>query len=148
LQQRFGIELPDGPRRTIAGELSLLGVAPCSWVAMYEQAGNAFAASLHESVGDLAAVADQSDGYAVLHLSGTNVRHALARLLPLDVHPRVLRVGNVATSIVGRMSVTIWRLEDDATGSSVFGTSIFRSLAASYWQALRESVADAGRGDS
>ena len=144
VHERFRIELPRGPRRATARDIALAGTGPGAWLASCEQGGNAFAVSLREAIGDLASVSDQSDGYAVLRLSGPRVRDTLCKLVPVDVHPRAFKVGDVAVTVAAHIGATLWRLEDDTPDSSVFEIAIFRSFATSFWRALSESAAEFG----
>lgn len=140
----FGVDLPRGPYRTCAGGVSFLATGPETWLATHEQAGHAFAADLEKSIGDLAAVSDQSSGYAVFRLMGPKLYETLAKLLPIDVHPRRFKSGSAASTMAAHMAVTVWRLDDSADGSPVFEIAIFRSFAASFWHALSESAAEFG----
>jgi sarcosine oxidase subunit gamma len=144
VKERFGLLLPDGPRRAAVDGIAFAGVGPGVWLASQELGGNAFAAVLEQEIGALAAVTDQSDGYAVLRLAGPKVRNALAKLLPLDVHPAAVKPGDVASTVASHMGVTLWRLEDAADGSPVFEFAVFRSLAGSFWHALSLSAAEFG----
>jgi len=144
LREHFGIELPTGAHRTTAGPLALLGTGPGAWLATFERGSNAFAARLREAVGELAAVSDQSDGSAVLRLSGANVRDALIKLVPIDLHPRVFSVGDVASTVAGHIAVTLWRLGDQKDESPVFEISMYRSVARCFWEALLDSAAEFG----
>jgi methylglutamate dehydrogenase subunit D len=74
------------------------------------------------------------------------VRDALAKIIPLDVHPAAFRPGDVASTVASHMGVTLWRLEDAAHGSPVFEFAVFRSLAGSFWHALSLSAAEFGLG--
>jgi heterotetrameric sarcosine oxidase gamma subunit len=100
VRERFGIELPNGPRRMSEGTVSFAGTGRGAWLAVCENGGNGFATSLRETIGDLAAISDQSDGYAVLRLAGPRVRDTLAKLVPVDIHPRAFRPGDVAGTVV------------------------------------------------
>jgi heterotetrameric sarcosine oxidase gamma subunit len=81
IRDRFGIDLPKGPHRAVVRDTAFAGTGPAAWLAMREQGGNAFAASLKETIGDLASVTDQSDGYAVLRLGGPKLRETLAKIV-------------------------------------------------------------------
>jgi heterotetrameric sarcosine oxidase gamma subunit len=121
-----------------------LGLGPDSWLASKERDGNDFAVSLRAALGTIASVSEQSDGYAVLRLSGSKVRETLAKLIPIDLHPRAFRPGNAASTVASHIGVTLWRLDDSTDGLSVFEMVMFRSLAASFWHALAENAADLG----
>ena len=144
LRERLGIELPKGPLRTTAGGRALIGTGPGTWLATSEGEGNAFATSLREAVGDLASVVDQSDGYAVLRLSGSRARDAMRKLVSVDLHAHVFKVGGAAVTPAGHVGATLWRLEDAPDGSAVFEIAVFRSYAGSFWHELVEGAAEFG----
>lgn len=136
LREHFSIELPQGPQRTTAGDLALAGTGPGAWLAMHERSGNALAVHLRETIGDLASISDQSDGYAVLRVSGPKIRDALCKLVPVDLHPHAFKIGDVASTVAAHIGATLWRLEDGANNSPVFEVAVFRSLVESLRSAL------------
>ncbi len=144
VRERFGIELQDRPRRVAAGDVAFVGTGPGAWLATCEGAGNAFAASLARNLGEWASISDQTDGYAVLRLSGARVRDTLAKLVPIDVHPHVFKPGDVASTVAAHTGVILWRLDDGADGTPGFEMAVFRSLARSFWHAVAESAAEFG----
>lgn len=144
IRERFGIDLPRRPQRATTDKIAFAATGPMAWLAVTEDGGNGFAACLRESVGDLASVVDQSDGYAVLRVSGPKARDALAKGVPLDLHPRTFSVGDVAVTVVSHIDATIWRCDDRPDGAPVFEFVIFRSLAGSFWHWLDESTAKFG----
>jgi sarcosine oxidase subunit gamma len=158
VRERFGIELPSEPRRAfarldapvraaagahaIANAVAFAGTAPGAWLAVRESGGADFASSLADALGGLASVSDQSDGLAVLRVSGVKVRDMLCKVVPIDVHPRAFAVDQVAVTMAAHMPVTMWRLADEADGAGVFEIGTFRSFAASFRHALAESAAE------
>ena len=144
LRASFGIDLPRGPRRAAAGTVAFIGTGPGSWLALNEVDGNAFAVSLKDAVGDAASVADQSDAYTLLRLSGPHVRDALRRLINLDLHPGAFTVGAAARTTASHVGVTIWRLADALDHGAVFEIAMARSLTQSFWRALVASAAEFG----
>jgi sarcosine oxidase subunit gamma len=144
VRECFGLELPQGPLRASAGDIAFVATGPAAWLAAHQGGSDGFVKSLQASVGDLASIAEQSDGYAVLNLSGPNVRQALCKLLPIDLHPRAFRIGDAAATVAAHIGAALWRLEDAADGAAVFEVAIFRSLAESFWCALSESAAEFG----
>lgn len=134
---QFGLELPDGAWRAAEGNIAVAGTGPGTWWVCADEGGAAFIATLKTAVGDSGSVADQSDGYAVIRLCGAGLRETLSKLVPLDLHPRAFAVGQVAGTLLAHMGCQLWRLEDDEQGHAVFEVAVFRSLAASLWQALR-----------
>lgn len=144
LRAQFGIEPPDGPKRASRGDVGIGGIGPQTWLAARDGAGNAFAESLRSLLGDCASVADQSDAYVILRLTGPKVRETLAKLAPIDFHPRSFKVSDVAQTVCGYLNVILWRLEDTAQGNPVFEVWVGRSLAVSLHRALSESAAEFG----
>ncbi len=144
LRDRFDLVLPAGPRRTGSGELAVAGIGPQSWLMTREHAGNAFAIGLRASLGGHAAVLDLSDAYVMLRLTGARLRDTLAKLVPLDLHERSFRVGDVAQTVAEHMAVMLWRLEDTDRGEAAFELCAGRSLARSLYGALRDSAAEFG----
>jgi sarcosine oxidase subunit gamma len=124
--------------------VALAGTGPGAWLVTSESGGNAFAVSLRDLLDGVAAVIDQSDGYASLRLSGPKVRETLAKGVPLDLHARAFQVGDVAVTVVSHIGATLWRLDDGPDGSPVFEVVVFRSLAESFWHWLSESSAEFG----
>jgi heterotetrameric sarcosine oxidase gamma subunit len=140
IHESFQIESPQKPHRAFAGDVALAGIGPGAWLAIHNDANNAFAVSLRKTLGDLASVCDQSDSYVVLRVSGRRVRDAMTRLVPIDLHPLAFKSGDVAVTVAAHIGVTLWRLDDDA-GSEVFEIAVFRSFAESFSRALCESIA-------
>lgn len=144
--EKFGLDLPPGATRAAGAGIAFAGTAPATWLASKEGGGNAFAASLRQALGDCASVADQSDALGILRLSGPRVRDLLARLLPVDVHGRAFKAGDVASTVSGFVGVTAWRLEDDGEGMPVFDVALSRSFAGSFTRVLEEAVAGLAAG--
>jgi len=133
----FGIALPDGARRVTEGAIAAAGTGPGTWLLTCDDAGNALIPALKSAIGDAGSVADQSDAYAILRLSGPKLRETLATLMPLDLHPRVFKVGDVAATLAAHISAILWRIEDDADGQPGIELAVPRSMAASVWHLLR-----------
>jgi heterotetrameric sarcosine oxidase gamma subunit len=144
VRERYGVELPRGPRRIAAGAMAFACTGPEAWLAINDACTQGFAATLKEALGDAASVADQSSGYAILRMTGPNLRQTLAKMLPIDLHPRAFAPGDVASTTASHVGATLWRLEDAADGSPVFEIAVFRSLAASFWHTLTVSAAEYG----
>jgi methylglutamate dehydrogenase subunit D len=143
VRDEFGLELPMRPQRASSGGVAFAAVAPMTWLASSEGGGPAFAAHLAGLTADAAAVADQGDGFAVLRLSGRDVRELLARLVPIDVHERAFPVGSVASSVAGHVGVTLWRL-DDADGAPAFELALYRSFAHGFARLLGAALGGLG----
>jgi len=140
VETAYGVALPKGPRRVTRGPFTFAGIGPDQWIASAEgpEAPN-FAARVRARIGLFAAVSDQTDARLVLRLSGPKVRDVLAKGVPLDLHPKAFKPGDVAATLVAYIGVQLDRL-DDAT----FQLTAPRSMAGSFWSWLSASAAEFG----
>lgn len=137
----YGVALPFGPKRVSAGAFAFAGTGPDQWIASAEGAEAAgFAARLRGRIGLFAAVSDQSDAHLVLRLSGPKVRDVLAKGVPVDLHPKVFKAGDVASTLVAYIGVQIDMLDDKPT----YQLAAPRSMAGSLWSWLSASAAEFG----
>jgi methylglutamate dehydrogenase subunit D len=137
----YGVALPAGPRRVSNGVFAFAGVGPDQWIASAEGAeANGFAARLRGRIGLFAAVTDQSDARLVLLLSGPRVREVLAKGIPVDLHPKAFKPGDVANTIVAHIGVQLDMLDDSPT----YQLATPRSTAGSFWSWLTVSAAEFG----
>ena len=90
--------------------------------------------SADPALADLAAVTDQSDGWAVMLLQGPKGAQVLARLCPLDLRPGVFAVGQVARSQLQHVPALIHRSKDG------FQIMVFRSMARTAWHELATAL--------
>lgn len=141
LRATLGVAPPSGPQCVSGGDVSIAGVGPNTWIAVHENAGNSFAQSLQRPMAHCASVADLSDAYVVFRLAGSEARATLARLVPIDVHPRAFQAGDMAQTLCGYVAVTLWRLQDGAQGNPEFEIWGGRSFAASLHEAIFHSAA-------
>ena len=139
LQSVYGLELPSGPRRHAAERLTLIGTGPRTWLAL-RHGGEPLAPELARELGDTAAVADQSDSYAVLRLFGPKIRAAFEKGLAVDLHPRAFGVGDVAVTTCSHVGVIVWQTDEAPT----YELAVFRSYAGGLWHWLAESAAEFG----
>jgi len=140
----YGVRLPSGPKRIEAGPLAIMGTGPGTWLAARDvvpgQPQATLAEELSRALAGLAAVTDQSSGYAALRVSGPRVREAFAKGLDIDLHPRAFAPGDVAVTACSHIGVTLWQLDDAPT----YEIALFRSMAGSFWHWLSESAAEFG----
>jgi sarcosine oxidase subunit gamma len=138
VQAAFGLTLPQAGRWTQAGDIAALWVGPGHWWLQRERASALFA-ELEPVVGGHAALIDISDARAVLRVSGAAAPTILASLLPIDLHPRAFRPGQVASTVAAHIGVQIRQLDDAPT----YDLSCLRSFAGSLWRSVE--LAGAGR---
>lgn len=82
-----------------------------------------------------AAVADQSDAWAVLALGGPGAVDVLARLVPLDLRLSAFPVGRAVRAPVNHMNAVILR-----TGDYAFEVMVFRSMARTAWHEFEAAM--------
>jgi len=141
VETTYGVTLPAGPRRATRGAVTFSGTGPDQWIASAEapEAAN-FAPRLRARIGLFAAVSDQSDARLVLRLSGPRVRDVLAKGVPVDLHPKVFKTGDVATTLVAYIGAQVDMLDD----APVYQLTVPRSMAGSFWSWLTASAAEFG----
>jgi methylglutamate dehydrogenase subunit D len=142
VREHLALELPKGPERSSAGPIAFAGIGPGAWLATCESGHRTFATSLSGIIGDLAAVSDQSDGYAVLRLSGARVSTVLSKLVPLDLDARAFKPERIARTAAAHIGVVLWRLYEINSSLPLFEVAVPRSLAGSFWHALLTSATD------
>jgi len=137
VEARYGLSPLRSLRRVAAGSVAFLGVGPNRWLAVSESAG--FTDDLEAALDGAASVIAQTDGLVVLRISGSRVRDTFAKGLPIDLDPRAFAVGDVASSILAHIGVTIWRVDEIA-----YDVAVPRSFAGDFLHWLAESAAEFG----
>lgn len=140
LASDYEIELPAGPVARGAGDTLLVGTGPGRWLWLDGSATPTNAATLAENLRDLASVADQSNGHALLKLGGSRVRDLLAKGVDIDLHPKQFSVGSVAATGIAHIPILLW--QTDAQPS--FEIALPRSYSESFYAWLEESAAEFG----
>jgi sarcosine oxidase subunit gamma len=137
----FGADLPLTPRRVEAGGIAFVWTGPERWLAMVsDQTTQDLAQRLTPVCVGLASVAEQGDGRAIIRIAGPRARDVLAKILALDLHPRVFRTGDTAVTGAAHLEVQIWQLDDAPS----YEIALFRGFAGSFWHWLTESAAEYG----
>ena len=113
LGRMAGAVVVDGPKRTFGGGLTLLGTGPGAWLVLADRP--MLVAELMAGLAGVAAVVDQSDGQAILDLSGPNLAEVLETGARLDLHPSRFATDDVAVTAIAHIGVTLWMEEDRAT---------------------------------
>ena len=135
--------LPGGAK-TVARGLKALGLAMPEPNTFVEKKGlrivwtgreQAFLIGAESPVLEGAAVTDQSDGWAVLSLSGPAAADVLARLVPMDLRLSACPVGTALRSQLNHMNAVILR-----TGDYAFEIMVFRSMARTAWHELETAT--------
>jgi methylglutamate dehydrogenase subunit D len=133
-----GLTPPRRPAVVVGSGCALVWAGPNQWLAASRE--RSLPARLAEGLRESAAVSDQSDARALLHLSGPNLRDALAKGCPIDLHARTFKPGDAAVTTIAHVGVHLWWLPDDYG----FHVAVFRSMAGSFWSWLCASAAEFG----
>jgi sarcosine oxidase subunit gamma len=130
LAARCGVR--DAPKTSGTGSVTALGVGPASWLFL--------GASMEElaPLRDMASLSDHSDGYAVFEIWGPAARAALAKGVPLDLHPDSF-TDDVIVTVIAHIDAIAWR-----TSQNRFSIAVLRSYAGSFWHWLSASAAEFG----
>ena len=110
LRTTLGLALPALGRWERSGDLTLVRTAPHQVLALRERDG--LFDELEAAVGAHAGVVDLSDARACVRVDGNGAREVLARLVPLDLHPRAMRAGCAANTLAGHVGVLVLQRDD------------------------------------
>lgn len=138
MKNEFNIDLSDDPSLTRGKSVSLLWCGHRQWFAIAEE-GADLLATLRRHVGQSASLSDQSDSRFIVELSGPAVRAILAKLAPIDFHPRSFLAGATALTVVEHIGSQITRTEDDT-----YELMAFRSFADSFLHGILTAGAEFG----
>ena len=133
-----GVELREGAKRSVAGDLAFVGTGPRSWLALSEN--DALVDDLRRALGDTAAISDQSSGYAILRLAGAKLRATLEKGMGIDLHPRAFQPDDAAVTSCAHFGVIIWQIDEEP----IYEIGIARSFAADFGHWLMQSAAEFG----
>jgi heterotetrameric sarcosine oxidase gamma subunit len=135
----YDVDVPTGPHACSGPSVTFLGIGPRTWLAQRE-GGVPLTEELSDALGDCAAIADQSDGYAVLRIWGDRARAAFEKGLSIDLHPRSFGPGDVAVTTCSHVGVIVHQVDDEPT----YDIAMFRSYASAFCHWLTESAAEYG----
>jgi sarcosine oxidase subunit gamma len=140
----WNLELPMTPRRTANAEIAMVWAGPERWM-MATASDEAVALQdrwdqLAASLDGVAAVTDLSAAMALLQVMGPRVRDALAKGVPVDLHPRSFATGHVALTSVAHIRVHLWQVADAPS----YEIAVPRSFAVSFWEWLVHASAEYG----
>lgn len=134
--------LPTEPCQSAAqGEIGALWVGPDQWlITCSRDQIRTVIDKLGDATGDThASVTDISAGRTLFRLSGADTLDVLAKGCPLDLHPRVVKPGHVAGSVLARITALIHLRDAD-----VVDIYVNRSFADHLWVWLEEAAMDCG----
>jgi methylglutamate dehydrogenase subunit D len=131
VREKYDIALPKRPVIARGARLSFLWAGHRAWIAMADERNIADLESvLRDDLGSLVSISDQSDGRLLLEVRGGNVRDMLARLAPIDLHPRAFRPDDTALTLFGHIAGQITQID----AAPVYELMVFRGFAESLLQ--------------
>jgi sarcosine oxidase subunit gamma len=128
LQTALGVALPATPHCITAGPVTWLWSGPHSWLAL-----SADPIEIPAAASTLAAITDQSDGRAIIRVTGPDAKKILAKLVPIDLHETAFPPDATALTLAGHISIQLWR------GDIGYCLACFRSFAESLYESLSEA---------
>lgn len=141
VRQAFDITLPREPRYTRQASVAFAWAGPNQWLALGEGIDDrAFELQLRSSLAGVASVIDQSDGRALVRVSGPRAREALGKGVLLDLHPSAFGPGSAAATAVAYIGVHFWQVDAAPT----YEFAMFRSFAAAFCEWLLHASAEFG----
>lgn len=111
----LGCVLPTAPNSVqTAAEVTVLWLGPDEWLVLAEPGRDAsLVAELAAALdGVPASVVDVSGNRARLRLAGPGAREVLAKGCPLDLHPRAMKPGDCAQTVLARTAVILHQVDD------------------------------------
>jgi len=135
MQSAFGVTPPSTPHAVTGSGVTVVGIGPGRMLAIAD-APRDFA----QSLGDHAAITEQSDANIVFDLSGPKVRMALAKCLAVDLDRAAFKPSDAATTSCGYIGVTLWQIDAAPT----YRLLIARSYAAAFARLVADSAAEYG----
>lgn len=140
VQSAYGVALPDTPVRVSGNGIAFIWHGPDQWMAIAERgAGDRdLEIELKPVLEGRAAVVDQSDGRAVIRVSGSRVRDVLAKGFAIDLHPSAFKPNSVAITHAAHIGCIIWQTD----AAPIYEIAMFRSFADSFMGWLTHSAAE------
>jgi heterotetrameric sarcosine oxidase gamma subunit len=142
---RFGVEAPSKPQAVAGKSATLIWSGADQFYALFANVmGQSPVEALRESFAGKASLSDQSDGRALIRISGPSARAMLSKLSSLDLDDSIFPVGAAAATSIDHTGVNLWRDANAADGSPVFNILVFTSFADSIWHTILDSSAEYG----
>lgn len=114
VDERFGLRLPSTPSIASGGTVSALWAGYQQFLVRHDTTrGPEFERLLRDAVGASASVSDLTDAREQFRIEGPGARNHLAHGLPIDMHPSMFKVGDVALTQWAHYGVHVWRSDHD-----------------------------------
>src|SRR5947199_298030 len=79
-------------------------------------------------------------GWPIIRVVGERARDALAKGVPIDLHPQAFRPGDAAATTVSHIGAHLWQVDD----TPIYEFIVLRSFAPTFWDWLMASAAQYG----
>ena len=123
-------------------DIAVLRTAPADWLVLVHGGDPLeFSSTFAQTLGDSAAVVDQSQALVFVRIGGRDVRRLLAKGTAVDLHPDIFSEGQSAATLFNHCAVHLTRIADDT-----FELIIARSFAESLVEELLETGREFGIG--
>ena len=144
-KNHFGASPPDTPRAVQTGEAVLIWYGPDQFLALSPQReGRSGLDAARTAFAGIASLSDQSDGRALVAISGVKARNTLAKICSLDLYPAVFPPGLAAATSIDHNNDTLWRGADTGQGEAVYFLLVFSTFAESLLGTVLDSAAEYG----
>lgn len=134
LKSSFSLNMPQGTRSSVSGEVRLLRSGVDQMLLLKERADSREAADIEAKLAGTCYTTDQTHAMAVLEISGPLTLAALERICPLDLHESRFPENCCGRTLMEHMSATIIRL-----GAGRYLLLAASSSAASFLHAVETS---------
>lgn len=123
-------------------DIAIRRTTPADWLVLVDEGDQfEFSSTVAQTLGDAAAIVDQSQALVFFRIDGKDVRRLLAKGTAVDLHPDIFAEGQSAATLFNHFAVHLTRIADDT-----FELVIARSLAESLLEELLETGREFGIG--
>jgi heterotetrameric sarcosine oxidase gamma subunit len=123
-------------RAVAASRVTLMRLAPATLLATGAEV--ALLALARAVARDVAAVIDQSGGFAILRVAGPRAAAMLSKACRLDLHPAAFGAGRAGRTLMAQTPVVIHQVDDAPTFDMIVPRTLARSLVDALLQAGEE----------
>ena len=140
IKSALGLVLPQEPLTcSRSNDTACLWLGPDEWMIVGEDRNAAKTANLAKTLGKTHfQLADVSDYYTIIEVSGPRAREALMKLTTLDIHPSAFQVGQVAGSLFGHANAWLWLTGESDDDGPAYRLIVRWSMADYLWCLLAE----------
>jgi sarcosine oxidase subunit gamma len=129
IEQALGIGAPKPGKAVMHGTLSAIWLRPACFMIVGElDKGGDLMKELSPGATGPAVLVEQTHGKTVLRLAGANARAVMAKGCRLDLHPRVFRTGDSASTRIGHINCTFLQRDEIPTYDIIVPSTLARAF--------------------